>query len=102
MQSSTLLGGGEGVTLFLENEQKISWKNHKIEVDVSNVGVTGISSLSDMSSFEYNCTVRLNDDEIEILKTFNITNIELNIFGSKIKSPYKYKSYLNCIDQYQD
>ena len=80
---------GEGVTLLLENGEKIT-KN--IETDVR---------VNSNAQFEHSAFFRLTKDDIVLLKKHNITDTRLYIFDMKINKPIQYRAYITCLDNKQ-
>ena len=81
---------GKGVTILLDNGDKMSWDDTKIDIDYD----------VDNYNYEYSCFISLNREEIELLKKHNITDYKLYIFEKRISSKKgkKYRSYIECID----
>jgi|SaaInlStandDraft_2_1057019.scaffolds.fasta_scaffold31678_1 hypothetical protein len=77
---------GEGVTILLDNGEKIE-KN--VDTDVS---------VNSNAQFEHSAFFRLTKADIELLKKHNITDTRLYIFDMKILKPVQYRAYMICLD----
>tara|TARA_Y100000768_G_scaffold385591_1_gene372025 strand:- start:838 stop:1344 length:507 start_codon:yes stop_codon:yes gene_type:complete len=86
LSESYLTTGGKGLTLLLENGEKITWDDEDIDVDV------GYSS-----RWTYSAFTRLNFNQIKLLRTYKVTDVKLYIFEKKIRNPERYKSFLKCL-----
>ena len=77
---------GEGVTILLDNGEKIE-KN--VDTDVS---------VNSNAQFEHSAFFRLTKADIELLKNHNITDTRLYIFDMQISKPIQYRAYMICLD----
>ena len=84
---STLNVGKSGLILLLENGKKISKPNAKIDVDVATNG------------YRYNAFIRLNENDINLLKKYKITDDRLYIYDGTIsgEAGNLIKEYLKCL-----
>ena len=80
--------GGKGLTLLLENGRKISWDDEDYEVSVGY-----------LNDWTYSTFTKLNEEEIELLKTYKVTDVKLYIFDKEVGNPERYKSFLNCLTE---
>ena len=87
VHGSTLNYGCYGVTLLLENGEKILWKDEEVDTDYDSYG----------NSWKYKSFTRLTNEEIEKIITNPITDVKLYIYDSSIGNSEKFSSYLNCI-----
>ena len=77
---------GEGVTILLDNGEKIE-KN--VDTDVS---------VNSNAQFEHSAFFRLSKTDIELLKNHNISDTRLYIFDMQISKPIQYSAYMSCLD----
>ena len=78
----------KGVKILLENNQKLSWPEADVDVDVNY-----------NAEYVYSSFIKLNKNEISKLKENHITDVRLYIYDKKIELPHQYKNYLMCIDK---
>ena len=76
----------KGVKVLLDNGEKLSWPEAKID-----------SRVTDNAEFEYSCFIEISKQEIELLTKNLITDVRLYVYDKKIYSPSMYKGYLNCV-----
>lgn len=82
---STLTVGKEGLILLLENGQKISRPNAKVDVEANKNGYT------------YSVFIELTEPEIQLIMGNNITDNRLYIYDGQIKDGAKLSAYLECL-----
>jgi len=76
----------KGVKVLLDNGDKLSWPEAKID-----------SRVTDNAEFEYSCFIEISKQEIELLTKNLITDVRLYVYDKKIYSSSMYKGYLNCV-----
>jgi hypothetical protein len=80
----------KGLIILLDNNHKIEKTNAEIE------------SKENGSGGYYNSTfVELSNDDINLLKTYNMTDLRLYINDGVVENPEKYKELIKCLDSYK-
>lgn len=91
VKGNTLNIGEKGVFILLENGEKIIRQNESIDVE------SYVNRYS--SGWKYSTIIELNEEEIESLKKFKITDVRLYIYDETIskETAYKIQEFLKCM-----
>ena len=89
VSGATISIGEKGATLLLENKKRIERPNEPVDVKTS--------SSTYSSSYVYSVFMELTNDEINLLKENNITDVRLYVYDREIKYGTRIKEYLKCL-----
>lgn len=78
---------GKGVTLLLENGSKIE-KAIKTDVKVNS-----------SAQYEHSAFFQLTDEDIQLLKKYNLKDFRLYIFDGVVSRPVQYRAFIICLDE---
>ncbi len=91
VDGSTLNVGTKGAYVLFDNGKKISRPNESIDVD-SNIGTYS-------SGWEYSAFIKLNQEDIKLLKNNKITDVKLYIYQNEVSknTSIKIQQYMKCL-----
>jgi hypothetical protein len=89
-KTTKIKDSGYGVTILFENGKRM-YKHLKISIRIT-----------DETEFEHFIHLRLDEQDVEMLKTNLITDVILYQLSFPVQQPEKYQAYLKCIDRIAD